>query len=88
MESEIKVVDLTEFVRTGECPPSVCEDVLQSFSDTCCVLVKDPRVEASQNDEFLDMMERYFEQSYEQKMKDSRPEMKYQVNKPQNHNAG
>lgn len=41
--------------------------------------VRDPRVPASDNDAFLDLMESYFGQSEELKAPDARPELAYQV---------
>lgn len=41
--------------------------------------MRDPRVPASDNDDFLDLMESYFGQSEELKAPDARPELAYQV---------
>ena len=41
------------------------------------VIIRDPRVSESNNDRFLDMMERYFESS--DGVADARPEYHYQV---------
>ena len=54
------------------------------LSQTGCLLVRDPRVNAADNDCFLDLMERYFGQSREAKMADVRPDLHYQVCRPRN----
>lgn len=41
--------------------------------------MKDPRVEIADNQVFLDLMERYFEQPDEVKLRDARPSLHYQV---------
>jgi len=42
-------------------------------------VVRDPRVDSRHNARFLDVMEAYFSQPVEQKMKDARPHLHYQV---------
>jgi hypothetical protein len=51
-------------------------DVLQR---TSALVIRDPRVTFEDNSTFLDVIEKYFEQPYEVKMKDVRPELHYQV---------
>lgn len=41
--------------------------------------LKDPRIPEGLNEQFLDMLEDYFAQPYETKLKDARPELHYQV---------
>jgi len=41
--------------------------------------VRDPRVNSQDNDNFLDTIEDYFNQEYDTKMQDARPEFSYQV---------
>lgn len=41
--------------------------------------VRDPRVHAADNEQFLDMMERYFGQPYAVKLAQARPDLHYQV---------
>mmetsp|Transcript_6798 Transcript_6798/g.18255 ORF Transcript_6798/g.18255 Transcript_6798/m.18255 type:complete len:431 (+) Transcript_6798:65-1357(+) len=57
---------------------SVCEALAKCLKDTGLLLVKDPRVSAADNDEFLDLMEQYFANEDAAK-KDTRPELCYQV---------
>jgi len=56
-----------------------CKKVAEALHDYGVLIVKDPRVSEKDNDRFLDMMEKYFSQSEELKMKDVRPELHYQV---------
>ena len=60
---------------------SLCLAVADCLRDTGCLIVRDPRVKAEDNVVFLDMMERYFEQSTAVKLKDSRPQLHFQVQK-------
>jgi isopenicillin N synthase-like dioxygenase len=53
--------------------------VVKSLYETGCLIVKDPIVTEEDNNRFLDLMELYFEQESDIKLKDSRPELGYQV---------
>jgi len=53
--------------------------VAKSLLETGIVLLKDPRVSADAQTEFLDMMEDYFDQPTELKMPDVRKELHHQV---------
>ena len=55
------------------------KDIVQFIRDTGCLVVKDNIVSETDNNNFLDMMENYFEQPYKTKLKDARPEYSYQV---------
>lgn len=71
-------------LRHGEQPENVeqlCQAVANCLHDTGCLVIRDPRVKAEDNMAFLDMMERYFAQSIATKMKDTRPELHFQVSK-------
>jgi len=56
-----------------------CKRVADIFSRMGALTVRDPRVTEDDNTHFLDMMERYYGQPLEQKMKDAREEFAYQV---------
>lgn len=56
-----------------------CKKLAQNIKDTSCLCVKDPRVSEEDNQKFLDMMERYYDQPTELKMKDVHPELSYQL---------
>lgn len=57
----------------------LCQAVASCLRDTGCLIVRDPRVNAEDNTCFLDMMERYFAQSTEAKLTDTRPKLHFQV---------
>jgi isopenicillin N synthase-like dioxygenase len=75
---ELDVIDLTAYLN-GEGHGDLPKRVLESLRNTSCLVVKDPRVTEQQNEDFLDLMESYFSLPREQKMKDARPELSYQV---------
>lgn len=75
---ELDVIDFTSFLN-GNDPGDLPKRVLESLRNTSCLVVKDPRVTFEQNEDFLNLMEAYFSQPREQKMKDARPEQSYQV---------
>jgi DNA-binding transcriptional regulator YbjK len=57
----------------------LCRQVSDTLRETGVLVVRDPRVSYADNAAFLDMMELYFSQSHEAKMKDVRAELHYQV---------
>jgi isopenicillin N synthase-like dioxygenase len=72
------VIDLTAYIEkgvAGDLPRSV----LDAMRNASCVVVRDPRVPYQQNEEFLDLMEQYFSQPREVKMRDIRADSSYQV---------
>ena len=69
-------LDLTHSLFSGIDTPLQAAQILV---DTGILIVRDPRVDGKDNDVFLDMVEDYFNQEYELKMKDARPEFGYQV---------
>lgn len=68
-------VDLSEFVACGQ--SSACQRVAEALQSYGCLVVRDPRVNATKNEKFLDMMECYFDSS--DGKRDARPELHYQV---------
>lgn len=56
-----------------------CVKAQEALHKYGALLIRDPRVTEEHNEKFLSMMERYFDQSTELKMKDVRPEFSYQV---------
>lgn len=58
---------------------SLCFEVSRTLRDTGALLVKDPRCTAEDNDKFIDMMEKYFQQPEEVKRLQERPHLHYQV---------
>ena len=57
----------------------LCQAVANCLHDTGCLVIRDPRVKIEDNMAFLDMMERYFAQSTAAKMRDTRPDLHFQV---------
>jgi len=56
-----------------------CKRLVEILQKAGAFTLRDPRVSEQDNDKFLDLLERYFEQPDEIKMKDARPEYHYQV---------
>lgn len=56
---------------------------MKALKDFGCLIIKDPRVKPQDNEQFLDMMERFFDsrskEYYQGKMRDIFPETAYQV---------
>jgi hypothetical protein len=53
--------------------------IARCLSETGCLVIRDFRVNTADNEAFLNMMERYFEQPTEVKLLDARPSCHYQV---------
>ncbi|RHZ62267.1 hypothetical protein Glove_341g29 [Diversispora epigaea] len=56
-----------------------CQKAANALREYGILLVKDPRVTEKDNSQFIDLMEDYFAQPLEIKLKDSRPDIGYQV---------
>ena len=63
----------------SETVQQLCQAIANCLRDTGCLVIRDPRVKIEDNMAFLDMMERYFAQSTAAKMKDTRPDLHFQV---------
>eukprot|EP00762_Andalucia_godoyi_P006724 ANDGO_06205.mRNA.1 hypothetical protein DFA_10003 len=72
------VIDLEPFLN-GEACPETCAQVAKLLHDTGILILRDPRVSESDNDTFLNLMERYYDQPDEVKLQDVRPHLSYQV---------
>jgi len=75
-------VDISSFVmgqKTSQESLEACQKLAQNLMETSCLIIKDPRVSEEDNNRFLDMMERYYDQPQEIKMKDVHPELSYQL---------
>jgi hypothetical protein len=76
-----------------------CQKVAQSFHQFGIAIVRDPRVHFRANEDYIDMVERYFYQQGElfyagQELEDCHPELSYQtgtthesIEKARNHKA-
>lgn len=68
--------------QLGELGPLLiesCQEVSRILRETGALVVKDPRCTAEDNDRFIDVMEKYFEQPKEFKLLQERPHLHYQV---------
>ncbi|POM67803.1 Hypothetical protein PHPALM_16128, partial [Phytophthora palmivora] len=72
---EIPVINLKHYKATGD--KAECEKAAESLHKFGVLCVRDERAADSDNDTFLDMMERYFEST--DFVEDARPEYHYQV---------
>lgn len=57
----------------------ICGKIAKSLKESGVLLIKDPRCTPENNDIFIDMMERYFGQEDEKKMREAHPEIYFQV---------
>jgi len=80
----LPVIDLTDFIdnKTGDLKH--CQELIDGLKKYGCLAVKDPRVNESYNEKFIDNMERYFESrgleySETGTHDDIKPEFSYQV---------
>ncbi|PRP75453.1 hypothetical protein PROFUN_15738 [Planoprotostelium fungivorum] len=81
MTDQLSPVDLSSFLNDKESQQSKddCRRIAQTLRDTSCLVIRDPRVSEIENSNFIDMMEKYYEQPLEEKMKDVHPELHYQL---------
>uniref|UniRef100_A0A0G4HHA0 Non-haem dioxygenase N-terminal domain-containing protein n=1 Tax=Chromera velia CCMP2878 TaxID=1169474 RepID=A0A0G4HHA0_9ALVE len=75
----IPVFDLEPFLKDPAACKKACKSMASELETKGVVIVKDPRVDHSENDTFMDMMEKYFEMSDEEKDKDVRADLFFQV---------
>lgn len=75
----IPIVDLTAFMAdpSSEAAKVEIAKVAHALHAYGCLVIKDPRVDETHNDRFVDMLERYFAQS--DGVADARPDLSYQV---------
>mmetsp|Transcript_414 Transcript_414/g.686 ORF Transcript_414/g.686 Transcript_414/m.686 type:complete len:359 (-) Transcript_414:282-1358(-) len=73
------VVDLSSFLKDPKSSAEDCKKIASMLHRTGIVIVRDPRVDASENDKFIDNMEKYYELEEKEKMKDVHPEYFYQI---------
>lgn len=84
MEStEIPVIEVADFMANNENADAECKKVVESLHRFGVLIIKDPRVSVVNNNEFLDLMERYFSTTGEklyagEKLEDERVEIHHQ----------
>ena len=88
---DIPIIDIKTYLNAAENPDELtpeatieCQKVAECLHKYGILLIRDPRVNMKDNDEYLDMMEDYFEQTGElyyqgKEVKDIRPEYFYQT---------
>jgi isopenicillin N synthase-like dioxygenase len=75
----LPVIDISNFLKSPESAQEECKKIVQCLHETSCLIIKDPRVTFQDNEVFLNTMEKYYDQPFETKKKDARPEWSYQV---------
>lgn len=76
---KVAIVDLTQFLKDDTSATDLCKEVVRSFRETGILIIKDPRLDYNDNEKFIDMMEKYYDQPDEVKAKDARPKVMFQV---------
>lgn len=80
---DLPVIDLALFLNAGSASEPAVQDACRAVADclreTGALVVRDPRVSQADNSAFIDMMEEYFSQPHEAKMRDVRAELAYQA---------
>jgi hypothetical protein len=76
-----ETIDVSEFLKDKTSTASLesCKRLAQTLKETSCLIIRDPRVSEEDNNTFLTMMEQYYEQELNEKMKDVHPELHYQL---------
>lgn len=56
----VPIVDVNNFLNGTGNYEKDCQQVAQALEKYGCLIIKDPRVNAAENNTFLDMMEKFF----------------------------
>ena len=80
----LPVIDLSDFIDGKSGNLSQCYELIEGLKKYGCLAVKDPRVNSKYNEDFIDNMEKYFENRGEkfyngESIPDFKPEYSYQV---------
>ncbi|KAF9348267.1 hypothetical protein BGX26_000308 [Mortierella sp. AD094] len=77
----LPIIDLGLYLENPDSAEAIAESKRASnaIRDYGALIVKDPRVTEKENNDFIDMMEDYFDQPFDVKLKDARPQYGYQV---------
>lgn len=81
---ETPTINVSAFLDSTEVREEECKKVAESLQKFGIVIINDPRIEEKDNDEYIEMMEKYFEtrgDAFYQKedLKEAHPEIHYQV---------
>ena len=58
---KVPIIDVKPFLTEGSSSKSDCKIVADALHKYGCLVIKDPRVDQKENNEFLDLMEKYFQ---------------------------
>jgi len=74
-------IEIKYFLEDPESEESLreCKKVAFMFCRMGALSLRDPRVNEMENNNFLDLLEKYFDQPSDTKLKDARPHLSYQV---------
>ena len=78
------VIDVAAFINGTEAKDEECKKVVESLHKYGILIMKDPRINEEDNEEYLTLLEKYFETRGSQfyageELKEARPEIHYQV---------
>ena len=84
---DVPVIDLQKYMGQDENSPEVkalCSQVVDSLHKYGILIIRDPRTVEKDNDDYIDLMEKYFESRGQklyagEKLEDAKPEYHYQV---------
>lgn len=84
---DLPIIDLEQFLNqdvSSERVQTLCKNVAQCFHDYGILLIRDPRAKESDNSQYIDLMEKYFESRGQQfynneEVADFKPQYHYQV---------
>ena len=82
MTDEIPIIDAEKYINKTEGWEEECKNVAMSFHKYGILKFKDPRVNSEDNDQFIDLVERYFDVTSKkyyagEELKDARPDLCY-----------
>jgi isopenicillin N synthase-like dioxygenase len=83
--ADLPVISIDAFLKRDESEEAAaasaeqCALAAKAFREYGCLVVKDSRVKEEQNQNFLDMLEDYFDRPNDTKMTEVRPDVSYQV---------
>lgn len=77
----LPIFDISPYLsrRGGDHGEALCRGVAESLKRSGALVVVDPRVDSRANSRFIDVMEAYFGQPSDVKLRDARPHLHYQV---------
>lgn len=58
---KVPIIDVKNFLNGSPSSKSDCKLVAEALHKYGCLIINDPRVKQSENDQFLDMMEKFFD---------------------------